>query len=189
MKQPSLILITGGSRSGKSRMALERSRGFAKKVFVATAEALDEEMRVRIEKHRRERGPEFITVEEPLHLARAIRANRAADVLVIDCLTFWLNNLFHHLRDGENEIRDFLKALDERPTTLILVTNEIGMGVVPADPPSRRFVDRQGWLNQEVAHRADEVILMVSGIPQIVKSETGILDGNLAPTNSIDPGR
>lgn len=152
---------------------------YPRKIFLATAVAIDSEMEQRIDAHRRERGSEYLTIEEPLSLGRALRAwSSEADAILVDCLTFWLNNLFHE--EGHEplwesgrfseEIRDFLNFLEEKPTSLVLVTNEINMGVIPADPLSRRFVDQQGWLNQEVARRADEVILMVSGIPQALKS-------------------
>ncbi len=146
---------------------------FSRKVFLATAVATDPEMVQRIERHKRERGPEILTVEEPVHLAEAIRHEApSADVILVDCLTFWLNNLFHYRGSSvSKEIEDFLEVLGARPPSFILVTNEINMGVIPNDPLSREFVDRQGWLNQEVARRADEVILMVAGIPQVLKHE------------------
>ena len=172
MTRPRITLITGGNRSGKSRMAHEKMKVFGRKAFLATAEAIDPEMKERIRNHRAERGEDYQTVEEPVHLADAIRqAGRKADAVLVDCLTFWLNNLFHHLKTEEirGEIEKFLRLLDEKPVSLVLVTNEINMGVIPADPASRRFVDEHGRLNQEVARRADEVILMVAGIPQILK--------------------
>lgn len=167
-----ITFITGGGRSGKSRFAREKALLFPRKVFLATAVATDPEMAKRIEKHKKEREFDFVTVEEPLRLAKAIRtAAPSADVIVVDCLTFWLNNLFHYLGKAySQEIEDFLKVLEEKPTSLILVTNEINMGVIPKDPLSREFVDCQGWLNQEAARRADEAILMVAGIPQVLKS-------------------
>lgn len=172
MKQSTITLVTGGSRSGKSRFARQKALLFSRKVFLATAVAMDPEMTKRIEKHKRERGSDFVIVEEPVHLAKTIRAQAtSADVIVVDCLTFWLNNLFHYLgKDYSKEIEDFLKVLDEKPTSLILVTNEISMGVIPEDPLSREFVDCQGWLNQETARRSDEAILMVAGIPQVLKT-------------------
>ena len=170
MKAPQVILITGGSRSGKSRMALEKISGFPRKVFLATAVPIDEEMKRRIEAHRRERGADFETVEEKVSLARAIREKApSADGILVDCLTFWLNNLLHYGADEKKEIEDFYAVLEEKPTTLVLVTNEINMGIMPADPLSRRFIELQGRINQEAARRADEVIFMVAGIPQILK--------------------
>lgn len=171
-----IVLITGGSRSGKSALAREKALAYPRRIFLATAEVTDPEMARRIEAHRRERGSDFVIVEEPLRLAEAVRTNTLeADVFLVDCLTFWLNNLFHHFGAEESRIQKemdgFLSLLEERPANLILVTNEINMGVVPADPASRRFVDRQGRLNQAVARGADEVILMVAGLPQVLKGK------------------
>lgn len=175
-----VTLITGGSRSGKSRLALEKALGYPRRIFLATAVPIDEEMRLRIGRHRSERGTDFATVEESVFLAKSIRENApSADVILVDCLTFWLNNLLYAFRrdprGGEREIqtqiRDLLAVLDERPTSLIFVTNEVNMGVVPAEPLTRHFVDLAGRLNQDVARQADEVILMTAGIPQILKPE------------------
>lgn len=181
MKEKKILLVTGGSRSGKSRFARARGDVYGRKVFLATAVATDPEMEERIAQHRQERGAEFLTVEEPVHLAAAIQAHAAsADLILVDCLTFWLNNLFHRF-DGvsetpsgpiSGEIKELLAVLREKATSLILVTNEINMGVVPADPLSRRFVEAQGRLNQSVAEIADEVVFMVSGIPQFLKEES-----------------
>ena len=178
MTKPPIILITGGSRSGKSCLAREKALAYPRRIFLATAQITDAEMAKRIAQHQEERGPEFVTLEEPLHLADALRKNaRKADVILVDCLTFWLNNLVYHW-GGESpfssewiskEIQDFLKVLEERLVPLVLVTNEINMGVIAPDPATRRFVDQQAWLNQEVARRADEMILMISGFPQILK--------------------
>ena len=178
--EPTITLITGGSRSGKSRFALEKMQAYPRKVFLATAVAIDPEMKERIEIHRKERSADFLTVEEPIHLAQAIqRLAPQADAILVDCLTFWLNNLFHKWpdRDGapyklfDKEIQDFLEVLEERPTSFILVTNEVNMGVIPPDPLTRRFVERHGCLNQEIARLADEVVLMVTGIPQVLKQK------------------
>lgn len=174
MSESLITLITGGSRSGKSRFALEKIQPFPRKVFLATATAFDPEMEKRIQKHRAERSSDFLTLEEPLHLGCTLRKYApVADALLVDCLTLWLNNLFHSLEEKEarREIEDFLAALDERPGRIFLVTNEISMGVIGADPATRRFVDEQGRLNQEAARRADEVVLMVAGIPQYLKKE------------------
>lgn len=186
MNESKVILITGGARSGKSRLACQKALSYPRRVFLATAVATDPEMGDRIQRHRKERGSDFVTIEEPLYLAQAIRnAAKKADVILVDCLTFWLNNLLHD--GGEQgrfvspgplgEVEEFLRVLEERPTTLILVTNEINMGVVPADGLTREFVDRQGRLNQEVARRADEVILLVAGLPQVLKTENEFARG------------
>lgn len=168
------ILIIGGNRSGKSRRAHEMALNYSERIFLATAEATDSEITRRIQRHQEQRGSEFVTIEEPLYLAEAIRKNAGeADVILVDCLTFWLNNLFYRFGEGSyqtsKQIEDFLKVLEEKPISLILVTNEISMGVISTDPFTRRFMDEHGRLNQEVARRSDDMVLMVAGIPQTLK--------------------
>ncbi|MEE8522486.1 MAG: bifunctional adenosylcobinamide kinase/adenosylcobinamide-phosphate guanylyltransferase [Thermoanaerobaculia bacterium] len=170
-----LTLITGGARSGKSRYALWLAAPFRRRAFIATAEPLDEEMRRRIAAHRRDRDASFHAIEEPLDLAAALAAVPAGtEIAVIDCLTLWLGNLVHRSADGADlaspstfpQIAAFLERLDEGPPCgLIVVTNEVGMGIVPADPVARAFRDLTGWVNQELAARARRLILMVSGVP------------------------
>ncbi len=168
-----IILIGGGARSGKSRFALDyASDPSQRRAFVATAEARDDEMRERIRSHQAGRGPGWTTIEEPRDLAD-VPASRSAefDVLLIDCVTLWLSNiLLDAERDTETEIRRLLNTLDEpRNTTIILVTNEVGCGIVPESDIAREFRDLAGRLNQELARRADEVYWMVFGIPVEVK--------------------
>ena len=168
-------LILGGMRSGKSRYALtlaQNKQGL--KIFLATAEALDEGMRDRIAKHQQERAAEFLTVEEPLYLARALRnLPPAPGVILIDCLTLWINNLlFYFPQDPQSIARervDFFSALKDLRSDVILVSNEIGWGVLSENKLARNFVDELGRLNQEIAQVCDEVILMVSGLPQYIK--------------------
>lgn len=163
-----ILLVTGGSRSGKSRVALERALLYDRRVFIATAEAFDEEMRARIERHRAERGETFRTVEEPRCLAEALLAVQDADVILVDCLTVWLGNLMHY-GGVEEEIPRFLDALRKVTTDVIIVTNEVGMGIIPHEAMTREYRDRAGFLNQDVAALADEVVLTVSGIPMTIK--------------------
>jgi adenosylcobinamide kinase/adenosylcobinamide-phosphate guanylyltransferase len=170
-----VTLVTGGVRSGKSQMALTLATGRGRRVFLATAEPLDEEMRKRIKKHQEDRGASFLTVEEPIHLADALD-NLPADVdlVLIDCLTVWIGNLLHRKGAGEGdlpEIDAFLTRLADPPCDLIIVTNEVGMGIVPANELARRFRDLAGWLNQKVAGIGTRVIFMVSGIPTVIKGE------------------
>jgi len=179
-------LVTGGGRSGKSRHALELALPREAKAFIATAQALDDEMRARIEKHREDRGGEFLTVEEPFDLAHAVRSlPDGIEVAVIDCLTVWLGNLVHR-HEGEQgafpEVPAFVEALRDPPCDVIVVTNEVGMGIVPANELARRFRDLAGTVNQAVAALADEVILMVSGVPLVVKGApaTGAARDDLA---------
>ena len=168
-----LTMLTGGARSGKSRMAVDMATACSgRRVFIATAEAFDDEMKDRIARHQAERGNAFETREVPQDLAGAI-LDLPSDtrIAVIDCLTVWLGNLMHH--HGENaeypEVNAFLEALEHRPCEMIVITNELGMSIVPPTPSGRRFRDVAGRLNQEVARRADRVLLIVSGLPLALK--------------------
>jgi adenosylcobinamide kinase/adenosylcobinamide-phosphate guanylyltransferase len=182
---PHLTLLTGGVRSGKSARALTlaRERSGGKPVlFVATAQAFDDEMRIRIGVHRDERPSHWRTLEEPLYLEDALRArltarDESAAIVVVDCLTLWVSNILLTLSDdadAEAIVADRTRTLlevialpDATPT--IVVTNEVGLGVVPATPLGRRYRDALGRANQLVAAAADQVILLVSGIDVPIK--------------------
>jgi adenosylcobinamide kinase/adenosylcobinamide-phosphate guanylyltransferase len=173
MKSDRIVLITGGARSGKSRYAEERAQeAGARRLYLATAEAKDEEMARRIAEHRKRRGEEWITVEEPIELSRQLLRYRGqVDCALVDCLTLWLSNLL--LRQDEeaavkriDELVDTLKLLDFH---IFFVTNEVGSAVVPDNALARSFRDLVGLANQRIAEAADEVILMVAGLPMIVK--------------------
>jgi adenosylcobinamide kinase / adenosylcobinamide-phosphate guanylyltransferase len=172
-----ITLITGGARSGKSAFALELARKrYSQKAFIATALAFDREMKERIRNHQKERGDAFRTVEEPLHLAEALmNLPRDIEAALVDCLTVWLGNLYHHCHENERTVREqvdaFLAALDTAPCDLILVTNEVGWGIVPDNPLARAFRDRAGHLNREMARKAQQVYLMCCGIPLALKGE------------------
>jgi adenosylcobinamide kinase/adenosylcobinamide-phosphate guanylyltransferase len=163
---PELLLITGGARSGKSQHALAWAERFRRRAFIATAQALDDEMRLRIARHRGARGGSWTTLEEPIDLAAALRRAQANhDAVVVDCLTLWLSNLI--LLPGEIDLdtplRELSAALESRRAAIALVSNEVGSGIVPDNPLARRFRDLCGSLNQEVAARADRVLLVVAG--------------------------
>ncbi len=168
-----ITLITGGMKSGKSAKALDIASKYPKKLFIATAEPLDEELEERIERHRKERDNSYTTVEEPVRIAPVLKEAKdryMADVVVLDCLTLWLGNIFHKEGDGvDTHIKDFLDALRASPCHTVIVTNELGMGVVPVSKDTRRFVDTCGRLNSSVAALSTEVILMVSGVPMFIK--------------------
>jgi adenosylcobinamide kinase/adenosylcobinamide-phosphate guanylyltransferase len=178
-----IVLVTGGARAGKSTWALARAtdladahpgweaHGSAPLAFLATAQAHDAEMRARVEAHRHERGPRWHTVEEPVAVAASLSAlARAHGAVVVDCLTLWTTNIGW----GEGA-RDVSAATDELCAALVdvraggghvvLVTNEVGLGIVPFDPDTRRWRDDLGRVNQRVAALADEVVLLVSGLP------------------------
>jgi adenosylcobinamide kinase/adenosylcobinamide-phosphate guanylyltransferase len=168
-------LITGGSRSGKSTYALKLALPYPRKFFVATCEALDNEMAARIEAHRRTRPPEFQTVEEPVEIVDAIeKLEGKADVVIVDCLTLWISNL---MLSGDRDDQSILRSADKAAASLkraafasIVVTDEVGAGIVPTDhAESRRFRDLLGWTNQKIAAVADDVVLMVAGYPVKVK--------------------
>jgi adenosylcobinamide kinase/adenosylcobinamide-phosphate guanylyltransferase len=162
-----IVLVGGGARSGKSAFALVRAQALgARRAFVATAQPFDDEMRVRIERHVQERGPEFRTVEAPFDLAQTLGALRAVDVAVVDCLTLWLSNL---LVRGDDEYR-VLAAVDalvhtllEVPFAVVVVSNEVGMGIVPESALGRRFRDVSGHAHQRIAPNARELYFAAMG--------------------------
>lgn len=170
-----LTFITGGARSGKSSFALgEASALEGRRAFVATLEPNDEEMEKRMELHRKERGAEWDTREEPLDLAGLVkRLSSEYDVAVVDCLTLWLSNVMHASKEIEKEITNLVEGLSEAKESIdiYVVSNEVGMGIVPENEMARKFRDHAGRLNQKVAAVADEVFLMASGIPVRIKGE------------------
>ncbi|HVB83019.1 MAG TPA: bifunctional adenosylcobinamide kinase/adenosylcobinamide-phosphate guanylyltransferase [Candidatus Binataceae bacterium] len=170
-----VTLITGGARSGKSAYALtlaQQAPG-ARRFFIATAEALDHEMRERIAHHRANRSADFATIEEPIAIGAALSelANRA-DIVVVDCLTLWISNLLMARRGDEDivaEARGLGGALAAAPFASVVVTDEVGAGIVPENAMARRFRDLLGWTNQALAQTAGRVVLMVAGYPLRVK--------------------
>jgi adenosylcobinamide kinase/adenosylcobinamide-phosphate guanylyltransferase len=175
-----LILYTGGSRSGKSRLALARANGLGgERVFVATCPVLDEEMRARVEAHRLERaGGGWTTVEAPTALAETLAGVPTQATVLVDCLTLWVNNLLWQVTEIGRDLdestqaghaREVLAAARARAGATLFVTNEVGSGIVPADATTRRFRDLAGRTNQEFAAGCDEVILAVCGYPVPVK--------------------
>jgi adenosyl cobinamide kinase/adenosyl cobinamide phosphate guanylyltransferase len=170
-----LALVLGGTRSGKSRYGLSLAARFpGPRLFVATCEPGDPEMCARIDHHRQERGPEWETREVPLDLGDTLAdLHGNYGVILIDCLTMWLSNLM--LREGENKVGiqagcDLLvQSLVQSRTPAILISNEVGWGIVPDNPLAREFRDHAGWLHQRLAQVADLVVLVVAGIPLVVK--------------------
>jgi adenosylcobinamide kinase/adenosylcobinamide-phosphate guanylyltransferase len=169
------MLVVGGAKSGKSRFAMDACNALdRKRIFLATAQALDREMEERILRHRAERGPSWLTVEEPIEIASTIRTMDNQDtVILVDCLTLWLNNLFMKYGDeGEKigrNIDDLVGKLSDVRGAVVVVSNEVGMGVVPENELSRRYRDTAGLLNQRVAGVADKVIAILAGQPLVVK--------------------
>lgn len=163
------ILVTGGARSGKSRIAEALALSLGPQVtYIATAQAWDDEMRARIAEHAARRGPEWTTREAPMDLCAALEEAGSGPCLV-DCLTLWLTNLILAEADWEAEAARLVQRLGAAQAPVVLVTNEVGMGIVPDNALARRFRDAAGLVNQRVAAAADEVYLAVSGLSMKVK--------------------
>jgi adenosylcobinamide kinase/adenosylcobinamide-phosphate guanylyltransferase len=176
------MLVLGGVRSGKSRYADELARARTGAVTViATGEARDEEMAARIEAHRRQRDARWRVIEEPVRLAAALQAASSSEGLVIvDCLTLWLSNLLGADDEvaAQRETRALLGALPALSGDCILISNEVGFGIIPANPLARRFGDEAGLLHQRIAALCDRVILLVAGLPLAVKAPQGPTPGS-----------
>ena len=172
---PPVTLVLGGARSGKSRYAEELVEARGAGLYLATAQALDDEMAARIEKHRARRGELWETIEEVREIVGVIEREARPDrPILVDCLTLWLSNLlFNDLRAGDEiqRLAAFLQS-DALRGPVVFVSNETGLGVVPDNQMARWFVDAQGELNQLVAKLADRVVFVAAGLPQILKEET-----------------
>jgi adenosylcobinamide kinase/adenosylcobinamide-phosphate guanylyltransferase len=165
-----IVLITGGARSGKSRRAESRAHAYpGRPVYIATAEALDAEMEERIARHRARRENDWIEREVPLDLVQALTDTDGSGARLVDCLTLWLSNLLHAGRNWSEEAALLTAALSRQRSPVILVTNEVGLGIVPDNALARSFRDAAGLLNQNVAAVADEVEFVVAGLPMKLK--------------------
>ena len=165
-----IILITGGARSGKSTRAEARAREFpGRPIYIATAEALDGEMRERIAIHRARRGSDWLERETPLQLVAALDETDGGGARLVDCLTLWLTNLMLADCEWEKEASALVETLARQKSPVVLVTNEVGLGIVPDNALARRFRDAAGILNQMIARAAVEVEFVVAGMPMRVK--------------------
>jgi adenosylcobinamide kinase/adenosylcobinamide-phosphate guanylyltransferase len=178
-RQGSVTLVLGGARSGKSRYAQQLAEQSRHVVFVATAKASDEEMRAKIERHRRNRPKEWPTIEEPLDLPKVLAERELqSEVIVVDCLTIFAANLLEAEGEDRNAIERRVEALCEALQTtqcdIVLVSNEVGSGVVPAYAIGCRYRDLLGEINQKVARVADDVVLMVAGLPLALKGHVEV---------------
>ena len=183
---PLLSLVLGGARSGKSRHAEALIAAYPPPwIYIATAAAHDDEMQARIARHRAGRDHNWCTVETQMDLAEALDDAGAAPVLV-DCLTLWLTNLMLGDRDIETAIRALEQALERRTGATVLVSNEVGLGIVPENPLARRFRDEAGLLHQRLAARADHVVLVAAGLALTLKPGT-LKPGTLKP-GTLKPG-
>lgn len=169
--------ILGGARSGKSRYAEKLAIDSAKKViYIATAEAGDSEMQVRINRHRQQRPQHWITIEEPIKLAEVINQHNGEDYcLLVDCLTLWLSNIMFDKQGQvdqqvfETQLDALLECLQLVSGQIILVSNELGLGVVAMEKMTRRFVDESGLLHQQIAQLSDKVVFVTAGLPHVLK--------------------
>lgn len=174
-----IVFVIGGARSGKSKFALKEASGIpGRKLYIATAEPFDEEMIERIQRHKRERSADWEVIEEPVDITGAIKRADPYDVLLLDCLTLWISNIKMRYQERERQedtFNGFVKALKEfkdssdTDATLFIVSNEVGMGIVPTNELTRDFRDSSGFLNQRVAEMAEEVYFVIAGIPLRIK--------------------
>ncbi len=164
-------LILGGARSGKSALAEQLAKESGQQViYIATATADDQEMAKRIEHHQQHRPKDWLLIEEPIHLTQTLQQQAAEErILLVDCLTLWLTNLLMKRADIQQHRESLLQLLPNLPGRLIMVSNEVGMGIVPMGEISRRFQDESGILHQALAQRCERVILTVAGLPHILK--------------------
>lgn len=167
----SLTFIMGGARSGKTAYALAQAQrpSQGRLIMIATAQALDAEMAERIARHQAERGADWTTIEAPLNLAQAVRDLAPGDVAVIDCLTLWLTNQMLAEAEIAPAVAELVEAFAQSPAALIVISNEVGQGIVPVNPLARRFRDEAGWMHQKVAAAADRAVMVVAGLPMVLK--------------------
>ncbi len=168
------ILVTGGARSGKSVIAERVTERLATKmqagpIYIATAQAFDSEMEARIKTHQNRRGPEWRTVAEPLDLAKALQETDGQGPRLVDCLTLWVSNLMHNDENCAQNAGDLATIIASQNAPVILVTNEVGAGIVPENALARQFRDEAGRVNQIIAAACDELYLAVAGYPMKVK--------------------
>jgi adenosylcobinamide kinase/adenosylcobinamide-phosphate guanylyltransferase len=174
LNKPKILFVIGGIRSGKSQFALKLGEKMGKqRVFIATGQALDSEMGIRIKKHKAARSKTWVTYEEPVALSRVLeKVDGQCDVILVDCLSLWLSNLLHldlaHQKVSAS-IRELLRVLKSLTTPVILISNEVGLGGIPINPLARRFCDFAGVLHQEIASLAREVYAVTSGIATRIK--------------------
>jgi adenosylcobinamide kinase/adenosylcobinamide-phosphate guanylyltransferase len=169
------ILVTGGARSGKSVFAEKRTKQLGSSlIYIATSEVIDSEMKKRVEEHQARRGSEWQTLHAPINLTEALIETDGKGPCLVDCVTFWLNNLIFHDEDIDAATKELITVLNERSDPVVLVTNEVGSGIIPENALARRFCDEAGRLNQTISQIADEVYVSISGIPLQIKPDPRI---------------
>ncbi len=163
---PKVSLILGGAKSGKSKYAEDLTSNYGNRLYIATAEARDGEMKDRIKAHQKQRGTTWQTIEEPLNIKGHLEAQHEPNsVILVDCMTMWLSNLFEQNCNIETETNLLLKALPNCSADVILVSNELGLSIVPENALARKFRDEQGILNQKLAKVANNVVFIAAGLP------------------------
>jgi adenosylcobinamide kinase/adenosylcobinamide-phosphate guanylyltransferase len=165
-----LSFVVGGAASGKSAFAERLTRATGKpKIYIATLQPFDDEMREKVRRHRSDRGPDWTTVEAPLDLGPVLRDATADQVILIDCVTLWLTNVLLADRNIAEEVTSLLTDIAASACDIVVVSNEVGMGIVPDNALSRRFRNEQGRLNQLLAEQADTVVTVIAGLPLVLK--------------------
>lgn len=170
MPLPKLSLVLGGAASGKSAFAeslVLKAEG--ERIYVATAQVFDDEMAEKIRRHRKTRGDGWRTIEEPLDLPEALAGVSAQQTILIDCVTLWLTNLILGAHDVDTHTDALMQALENCPAPVVIVSNEVGQGIVPDNALSRQFRNAQGKLNQRIAQDADLVVAVMAGLPLVLK--------------------
>ncbi len=166
-----LTLITGGVRSGKSSYAIKKAEFYNSPLYIATGWADDNEMAIRIQKHKEERCSKWTTIEEKFEIWKSIEKSEklTVDFILVDCITMWISNLMLNNRNIEDSVKHLINALTEVKLPVMLVTNEVGLGIVPTTETGRLYRDLLGWTNQKLAAKCDNLIFMISGIPMRIK--------------------
>lgn len=167
-----LTLVLGGAGSGKSQWAETLVREASEdRIYIATARVWDDEMRQKVDRHRVQRGPGWKTIEAPMHIERALMQTKPQQVVLLDCATMWLSNHLLEENDLAEEEHRLLESLAKCPGSVVVVSNEVGMSVVPENALARRFRDAQGALNQKLAARAGLVVAVMAGLPMVLKGK------------------
>jgi adenosylcobinamide kinase/adenosylcobinamide-phosphate guanylyltransferase len=169
---PRLSLILGGAASGKSAFAENLVQGAGlRKIYVATAQVYDDEMADKVTRHREQRGDQWTTIEEPIDVAGALITTDADDIILIDCATLWLTNLIRGESDVAAHTPARLAAIDTCAAPVVIVSNEVGQGIVPDNALSRQFRNAQGKLNQDIAAKSGLVVAVMAGLPMVLKGQ------------------
>lgn len=163
-----ITMITGGAGAGKTSYALKLAENYPRKAYIATAESTDSEMQAKIDAHKAERDETYKTVEEPLELSGTLDTDDV-DVIIIDCVTFWVNNLIYYKKDEDEYFDNLISTLKDVDKPVVIVTNEVGLGIIPWESETRRYAKLLARINRKIAGISDGVIMMVSGIPMRVK--------------------